>query len=74
MAELPPHLAGDRTFRSAVGALEAERDRARSLASHLFQMVPREVWREHGAEHMGMYEGDHRAAEVAEEIRSWGAA
>jgi hypothetical protein len=51
--------------------LRAERDRARHIAIHLFQMVDREAWRAQGAEWMGQYEGDHWAAELEQEIRSW---
>lgn len=42
-----------------------------SLAEHLFQMIPQEVWREHGAEWMGQYEGDHHAQQVLEQLRAW---
>jgi hypothetical protein len=44
------------------------------VAEHLFQMVPREVWREHGAEWQGQYEGDYHAEQVAAELASYRAA
>ena len=44
------------------------------LAEHLFQMVPREVWRDHGAEWMGQYEGDHHAEATRNEMASHRAA
>ena len=52
--------------------LARERDRARHLARHLFEMVTFEQWRDTGGDDgQGHYEGDHRAAELEEEIRSW---
>ena len=58
----------DRMRRQA----EAERDRARYLAKHLFQMIDRETWRATGGDDgQGHYEGDYRAAGIEEEIRSW---
>lgn len=45
-----------------------QRDRAVYLAEHLWQMIPQEVWREHGAEWMGQYEGDYHAEKVREEL------
>jgi hypothetical protein len=47
--------------------------RAAFVAQHLHAMIDRETWREHGAEWMGQYEGDHHAEQVAEEIRGWAA-
>jgi hypothetical protein len=50
----------------------AERDRARHLAKHLFQMIDRDTWRATGGDDgQGHYEGDYRAASIEEEIRSW---
>ena len=50
----------------------AERDKARHLASHLFQMIDRETWRATGGDDgQGHYEGEYRAAGIEEEIRSW---
>jgi len=49
------------------------RDRARHLAAHLFGMVDRQTWRDSGGDDgQGHYEGDYWAAQLAEEIRSWG--
>lgn len=42
--------------------------RAVYIAEHLHQMVPREVWREHGVEWMGQYEGDYHAEKLQEEL------
>ena len=53
-------------------ALVDECDRARNLAKHLFQMIDRETWRATGGDDgQGHYEGDYRAANIEEEIRSW---
>jgi hypothetical protein len=51
-------------------ALAAEEDlrHAVYLAEHLWQMIPQEVWREHGAEYQGQYEGDYHAEKVREEL------
>jgi hypothetical protein len=38
------------------------------LAEGMFQMIPQEVWREHGAEWMGQYEGDYHAEKVRDEL------
>lgn len=52
--------------------LKEERDRARFIAEHLFQMIPQSVWRDTGGDDMqGHYEGDYHAEQVAEEIRGW---
>jgi chromosome segregation ATPase len=51
-----------------VERLRRARDRAIFLAEHLWQMVPQEVWREHGAEWQGQYEGDYHAEQVREEL------
>jgi hypothetical protein len=46
--------------------------RARHLAKHLFQMIPPDAWRETGGDDgQGHYEGDYRAEQLADEIRSW---
>jgi hypothetical protein len=42
--------------------------RAVYLAEHLWQMIPQGVWREHGAEWMGQYEGDYHAEKVRDEL------
>lgn len=56
----------------ALSRVEAERDRARHLAKHLFQMVEPQAWRDSGGDDgQGHYEGDYHAAKVEEEIRSW---
>jgi hypothetical protein len=52
--------------------LEAERDRARFIAAHLFQMIDREAWRASGGDDgQGHYEGEYHAAQLEEEIRAW---
>jgi hypothetical protein len=39
------------------------------LAEHLWQMIPQEVWREHGADDgQGHYEGDYHAEQVKDEL------
>jgi hypothetical protein len=44
-------------------------ERALFLAEHLFQMVPRSVWRDSGADDgQGHYEGDYRAEQVQNEL------
>lgn len=48
--------------------LARERERALYLAEHLWQMIPQEIWRDHGAEWMGQYEGDHHAQKVRDEL------
>ena len=48
---------------------EAALERAVFLAEHLWQMIPQEVWREHGAEWQGQYEGDYQAERVRDELR-----
>lgn len=62
--------AFDATQSLAAALREAlkQRDRAAFLAEHLFLMVPEKVWRDHGAEWQGQYEGDHHAAQVQQEI------
>lgn len=46
-------------------------EQAVNLAEHLFQMVDRETWLATGGDDgQGHYEGDYRAAGVAEEIRA----
>jgi hypothetical protein len=43
--------------------------RAVYIAEHLFQMVPREVWRDSGGDDgQGHYEGDYRAEQLREEL------
>lgn len=55
-----------------IDRLARERDRARHLAKHLFEMVTLEQWRDTGGDDgQGHYEGDYRAAELEEEILSW---
>lgn len=67
----PKPTAASITAAAANQFLE-ERDRARHLAKHLFQMIPPEVWREQGGDDgQGHYEGDYWAAELANEIRGW---
>jgi hypothetical protein len=51
--------------------LVSQRDQLLSLAEHLWQMIPREVWRDHGAEWMGHYEGDFHAEKVREELAAF---
>lgn len=55
-----------------VATLIEERDKARHLAKHLFQMIDHKTWRATGGDDgQGHYEGDYRAAGIEEEIRSW---
>jgi hypothetical protein len=59
--------------------LKAERDhrleRLLDIAEHLFQMVPREVWRDSGGDDgQGHYEGDYRAEKLYEELAALRAA
>lgn len=57
-------------FADEIEDLRADLARAVYLAEHLHQMIPREVWRDHGAEWMGHYEGDYHAEQVAEELKA----
>ena len=69
-AERLKRIAGSRfdLYERAI----AERDRARHLATHLFQMPDRQAWRDSGAiGPEGQYEGEYRASQIEEEIRSW---
>jgi hypothetical protein len=47
---------------------------AAETASHLLDMIPRQVWLDTGGDDgQGHYEGDYRAAKVAEDIAGWAA-
>jgi hypothetical protein len=49
--------------------LRQERDRAVFLAQHLFQMVPRQTWRDSGGDDgQGHYEGDYHAEKMRDEL------
>lgn len=51
-------------------ALEVDLRRMVYVAEHLFQMVPREIWRDQGGDDsQGHYEGDYHAENVETEIR-----
>lgn len=59
----------NRDLAAEVERLRDVAKRAIYLAEHLFQMVPREVWRDTGGDDgQGHYEGDHRAEQTAAEI------
>jgi hypothetical protein len=66
-------------YREAKECAEAELERvtaalrgAAETASHLLDMIDRETWRETGGDDgQGHYEGDYRAAKVAEYIHGW---
>lgn len=46
-----------------------ERGRILLLAENLFQMIPPEIWRDHGGDDgQGHYEGDYRAEQVQHEL------
>jgi hypothetical protein len=60
-------FAGREALAAPCGCEEALQ-RAVYLAEHLWQMIPPEVWREHGAEYQGQYEGDYYAEKVREEL------
>lgn len=48
--------------------------RAVYVAEHLFQMVPRDVWRDSGGDDgQGHYEGDYHAEQTREELAALGA-
>lgn len=67
-----PETAGHDDLADAVDALVAERDRARHLATHLFQMIDSQTWRDSGGDDgQGHYEGEYHAAKLEEEIKSW---
>lgn len=57
------------TFGHAAVHYRLRFERALYLAEHLFQMIPREVWRDQGAEWMGQYEGDHWAEQTLAELQ-----
>jgi hypothetical protein len=47
-------------------------DGAPCLPEHLFQMIDQQAWRDSGAiGPEGQYEGDYRAEQTREEIKSW---
>lgn len=49
--------------------------RAAYVSEHLHAMIPRDVWRDSGADDgQGHYEGDYRAEQVLTEIQGWEAA
>lgn len=56
------------TFGHAAAHYRSRFERALYLAEHLFEMIPRQVWRDQGAEHAGMYEGDHWAVQTYDEL------
>jgi hypothetical protein len=58
---------------AALVAVRAERDRARMLVEHLFQMVPEQAWRDSGVYEQGVYEGEYRAMILEREIKGWAA-
>lgn len=60
--------AEKRNHREDNAYLIKQRDRLLDLAEHLWQMVPPDEWRAHGAEWMGHYEGDYHAEKVREEL------
>lgn len=56
---------------NALDSLEEQLESLLSLAEHLFQMVPREVWRDLGVDDgQGHYEGDYRAEQIQQELRA----
>ena len=57
------------TLEKRLAQAEAALERAVFLAEHLWQMIPQGVWREHGAEWQGQYEGDYWAERVRDELR-----
>jgi hypothetical protein len=60
-------------LEAALVAVRAERDRARMLVEHLFQMVPEQAWRDSGVYEQGVYEGEYRAMILEREIKGWAA-
>lgn len=71
-ASTKPILARIEAIVDEADRLARERDRARHLTRHLFQMTTLEQWRDTGGDDgQGHYEGDYRAAELEEEILSW---
>ena len=59
-------------FADEIEYLRKDVARAVYLGEHLHQMIPREVWRDHGAEWMGQYEGDYHAEQVRDELAALG--
>jgi hypothetical protein len=57
--------------RTRIDELRKILARAAYVAEHLFQMIPQEEWRAHGAEYMGQYEGDYHAEQTRLEIEKW---
>lgn len=48
---------------------EERAERLLFIAEHLFQMVPREIWRDHGGDdQQGHYEGDYHAEQTRVEL------
>jgi hypothetical protein len=76
-----PHLDGQLLRQVAtrldnleeqIRTVREQRDSARHLAFHLFQMIDEDTWRDCGGDDgQGHYEGLYRAARIEEEIRSW---
>ena len=59
---------------AALVQVQQQLQRAVYIAEHLHQMVPKEVWREHGAECQGQYEGDYHAEQIQAELKELRAA
>lgn len=57
-----------------LAGLARNSERLLYIAEHLFQMVPQSVWREHGAEAYGMFEGDYHAEKLRDELAALRAA
>ena len=59
-----------RVLREQIVAVVEALDGEHKLARQLFQMISRDVWREHGAEWMGQYEGDYHAEQIEQHLRA----
>lgn len=63
-----------RTAEAENARLREALARAAYVAEHLFQMIDKDTWRATGEDDgQGHYEGDYRAEQIAEEVKSWAA-
>jgi len=67
-----PFSALEQLQATQIEALETRLERAAFVAERLFQMIPEQAWRDSGGDDgQGHYEGDYRAAQTLQEIKSW---
>jgi hypothetical protein len=58
-------------LRSENKRLEEQYGTLLTLAEHLFQMIPRETWRDFGGDDgQGHYEGEYRAEQIEQELHA----